>query len=209
MTLPLFPDRTPVVHRGLDEGREPLDAYYTPFRAARACCAALREVGVAPVASVLEPAAGGGAWVDAAREVWPDVWVTAIDIDPAAAGLRNADVSQVGDFLTSRWVETGEYDLVLGNRPYHDELGDWVERGLRLAPAVAFLERGTILGSVERSAWWQTCPPSDVWVLAPRPRWEGPGAREASDTVDSVLVLWRRGMTATRLRWLRWGSRCV
>lgn len=202
MNLALFPE-----HVGPDRvaGREEGDRYYTPFAAALACCEAVRSVGVASVASALEPAVGGGAWVEAMRATWPRVWVTACDIDPDAPGLRVSDAAQRGDFLSSRWVETGEYDVILGNRPYHDELGEWVERALKLAPVVGFLERGTILGSVERSAWWQTCPPSDVWVLAPRPRWEGPGALPNSDSVDSVFVLWRRDVVETRLRWLRWG----
>ena len=213
MNLALFPEHVGPL-RGLDDGREALDAYWTPPTCAVACCEAIRAAGVAKVPALLEPAVGGGAWVDAARKVWPKVYVAACDIDPEAPGLRRADVAQVTDFTASSWVDAGRYSLVLGNPPYGDGIVRWFDRALDLAPNVAFLLRGTILGSAERMPWWEAHPPSDVWVLSPRPQWGGPGARSTTDTVDSLLVLWRqppraqhgrRDVVETRLRWLRWG----
>ncbi len=208
MSLALFPSHVPAPVA--TEGRDTLDRYYTPLPAALACCRALREAGLSTVPSMLEPAVGAGAWVTAARRVWPEVYVSACDLDPAADGLALADVAQVADFTDSRWVEQGDYALVAGNRPYADPLQRWVDRALELAPAVAFLERGTILGSDERLAWWQANPPTHVWVLAQRPRWGGMSPHYGGDSSDTVLVLWRRRpkrarrSVTTRLHWLGW-----
>lgn len=186
-----------------DGERAELDAYWTPLACARACCAVLRpRVGAT---RILEPAVGGGAWVQAARETWPGATVDAIDLDASAPGLAAADAHVIGDFLST----TGRgYGLVLGNPPYGGDLVGWVERARDAGAAVAFLLRSTFLGSVSRSSFWLQHQPTDVWVLAPRPRWEGPGSRPTTDTADSILVLWRQGLPvpglSPRLHWLRW-----
>lgn len=203
--MSLFPSVTGPDRQIEGSERDTLDAYWTPLSCARACCEALRDQTRVFPGTVLEPSVGGGAWVLAARQTWPAVQVDAIDIDSAAPGLALADAHVVGDF---RRLPPMVYGLVLGNRPYGDDLVEWVELARRCAPRVAFLERATILGSLARSEWWERNPPTDVWVLAPRPKWGGPGARTATDTADSVLVLWQADRpvagVATRLHWLRW-----
>lgn len=207
----LFPGRTGPDRRVEGGERETLDAYWTPRAAAVACLEAIVDAG-GPVGwlppidprRVLEPAVGGGSWVLAAREVWPRAQVAALDLDPTAPGLDLADESWVADFLST---DTPRVDAIVGNPPYAGDIVAWFDRSLELAPVVAYLLRSTVLGSLERSTWWAAHRPAGVWTLAPRPRWQGPGGRQESDTCDSVLVVWVAGLDDTRHRWLRWEPR--
>ena len=93
--------------------RRALDAYYTPNSLA------VRLVGLLPIRSgdnVLEPHAGNGAFVKAARAT--DATVTACDINGNAAGLAFANEHRVGNFLTTSWSPAP--DWVLGNPPFRD-----------------------------------------------------------------------------------------
>lgn len=185
-----------------DEERAPFDAYYTPDRHARALLWWTWERLIGPRLSVLEPSVGGGAWVRAARDVWPEATVTGMDLDPNALGLRQVDVPLVGDFLTGPLPQ--HYQIVIGNPPYGGDLVAWIDRARSVGSIVGFLLRSTFLGSAQRLSWWRERPPSDVVIVLPRPRWEGPGARTATDTCDSVWVLWREGFQGQqpRLHWL-------
>ncbi|MEO0603689.1 MAG: hypothetical protein AAF211_19785, partial [Myxococcota bacterium] len=171
-------------------GRAQLDACWTPDAGAAACARFLDLRGLEGL-RILEPAVGGGAWVRAARTVWPDSAVTGIDIDPEAPGLPGAHKAEVGDFLT----HTDEtYDLVLGNPPYaSDLLLPWLDHSLKLAPVVAYLLRETITGTQTRLSWWLAHRPAFVVKICPRPKWEGPGARDTADRADTILVVWVRG----------------
>lgn len=202
----LFPEHIGPDRR-LEMGeRDPLDAYWTPFACALACCQAIVDAEldclppITPV-HVLEPAVGGGSWVRAVRQVWPEAITHAVDLDPESPGLRMADRQRVGDFLELR---LDRRDMVIGNPPYGGDITRWLDRSLELAPVVAYLLRSTVLGSSDRAPWWLAHPPAVVWTLSPRPRWQGPGRRPESDTCDSVLVLWVEGQTDTRHRWLPW-----
>jgi hypothetical protein len=170
--------------------------------------------------SMLEPSVGGGAWVGAARCVLPTAWVHRVDLDPNAPGLTQ-DVRRIstkrkeeavcGNFLHLNFVGAGT-DCVFGNPPYspgiagrsatRDPLTWWFDRSLTIAPVVGYLLRGTALGSVERLPWWRANPPACIWTVSQRPAWEGPGARAESDSSDPAFVLWIRGVTDTRHRWL-------
>lgn len=178
------------------------DAYWTPLACARACVGVLEQT-VLDHKAVLEPAVGGGAWARALRTSGVQCDIHVIDIDPAAPGLTGPyhDYAHVADFMAE--VFRG-VDVILGNPPYSGDLLAWLDRSLQIAPVVGYLLRSTVLGSRERVAWWQQHPPAYVYTLVPRPKWEGPGARETTDTTDSVFVLWLRGHTDTRLRWLEW-----
>lgn len=195
-----------------NDQRAELDAYWTPDMHARGLMRWLSRVngdvgmwGTPGPVRVLEPAAGGGAWLRACRELWPRVELSAIDIDPKAPGLALADRAKVEDFLAmpTESLSSPPYSLVVGNPPYGADLVRWIDQSRRLAPVVAYLLRSTFLGAAERLSWWREHPPSDVVVVLPRPAWEGPGARESTDRVDSVFVLWREGWPGdTQLHWL-------
>ena len=148
--------------------RRPLDAYYTPP------ALALRLVGVAqiePGESVLEPHAGGGAFVSALLA--SGLTVSALDVNPDAPGLALVPEERrfVGDFLTHKH----EYDWVIGNPPYSDAEAH-VRHALSIARVgVAFLLRLAFLESASREAFWKQYPATDVHVLSRRPSFTGGG----------------------------------
>ncbi len=195
-----------------NDQRAALDGYWTPDACALACTRAVASVLPRAPRTILEPAAGGGAWVRAAREVWgPVPWIEAWDLDGKAPALTE----DVGASEAHRYDYLGtaahRFDLVLGNPPYaRDAFQAWLDKPLTHAGAVAWLLRSTALGSAKRAAWWGAHAPSHVWVLSTRPRWGGPGARPSSDSVDSVLVLWQPSLArggarvVTRLGWIDW-----
>lgn len=192
--------------------RAALDAYWTPDACALGCVRALAAVLPRAPRTILEPAAGGGSWVRAARAVWGKrPWIEAWDVDPKAPALTDdvgASMAHRHDYLTATPLDC---DLVLGNPPYaRAEFQAWLDRPLTHARAVAWLLRSTALGSGKRAAWWPANPPSHIWTLCTRPRWQGPGARPSSDAVDSVLVLWQPSLyrggarVIPRHGWIDW-----
>ncbi|HYF26545.1 MAG TPA: hypothetical protein VD931_12470 [Baekduia sp.] len=231
MTQPALPGLSaPLARREAGSTRDPLDRYYTPVPCTTACLRAidefLGELGIDAPARWLEPSVGAGGWLPASRLVWPWADVDRVDIDPAALGLsadlRPTEAAYACDFTLGDIGPAGDedwYDAVGGNPPYNDTdaesardrrerarwLCEWVDRSLSFAPIVWNLLRGTALGSIERAPWWRGAgAPACVWTLAPRVPWEGPGAHESGDSVDQHLVLWVRGETDTRHRWLAW-----
>ena len=214
-----LPVSTPAVSQVEDEHtdlpndeRAKNDAYYTPDLHARALVRWLSQhvyAGQDPQ-RILEPSVGGGAWLRACRDQWPEAHLRAADINSDAAGLSLADRARVGDFMA---LDLESADLIVGNPPYGDEdldraaararLVAWIDRSRELAPVVGYLMRSTFLGAMDRLEWWQRRPPTDVIVVLPRPAWEGPGKRAATDRVDSLFIVWRGAVAgSTRLHWL-------
>lgn len=190
--------------------RAQFDAYYTPIDCAVACVEAL-SLFVPPPMVVMEPAVGGGSWVVASRQVWPGAHIQAMDLDPTAPGLFMADVRNVGDYLTSSWVTAGpRSSLTLGNPPYKGDVTKWIDRAREHSSYVAFLLRGTILGSGRRYPWWQANKPICIWTLAERPQWGGKNAHASTDMLSPVLVLWGPRAVGVQPvpqhRWLSWKS---
>ncbi|NBV61810.1 MAG: class I SAM-dependent methyltransferase [Rhodobacteraceae bacterium] len=158
--------------------RRPLDRYYTPDDLARAC------VGTLPCLdglTVLEPSAGGGAFIRALRAHSSRARLVALDIDSEALARAEIDVETV-DFL--RWREGGfkRCDWVVGNPPFA-EAQEHVEAALRVARVgVAMLLRLAFLESAERLDFW-TGPGAgldEVRVLAHRPSFTGGGTDSAA-----------------------------
>ena len=157
--------------------RRPLDAYYTPDALASALVGVLP---IAPVARVLEPHAGGGAFVRAlvGRGVGR---VLAADVDPCAPIFLDPPRTGVTlcpgcDFLGFAW---NDIDWIVGNPPFRG-LEAHVEHALTLAPNVAFLLRLAVMESKGRVPLWQTWPLRHVWVLAERPSFTDGGTDSAA-----------------------------
>ena len=150
------------------------DAYYTPPDLAQALVARL---GLGVGVRVLEPSAGGGAFVRALMSAGSDV--TPMDVDPAAVGLRQGHhPGIVGDFLDLPVVGY-DYDWVVGNPPYrHAE--EHIRKALLHAPRVAFLLRLGFLESRKRYPFWRDHPAHRVYVLAERPSFTGGGTDSAA-----------------------------
>lgn len=122
--------------------------------------------------AILEPSAGSGAFVRAARACWPGARVTAIEPDPdKRLTLHNAgtDTAHVGTLET--FAHAPVYDLILGNPPY-----SLAQRHVALcldllAPggSLVFLLRLAFLASQKRAAFLRANPPLRVDVLSGRP----------------------------------------
>ena len=161
-------------------------------------------------ASVLEPAAGAGALVDAVLAARPMARVTALELDPT--WVRHLTVAYVrepvrvleGDFLTTTLAPV---DVVCMNPPYESGLdGAFLERAMELAPRVVALLRLNALVGQERHerVWSRTL--SDVAELIEVAKaldgllmveqdveflWSTPGERVWADEGFSVEV-WPR-----------------
>ena len=177
--------------------RVTLDAYYTPDAVAVSCVAA---TPIADHASVLEPHAGGGAFLRAL--VRPGRKVAALDINPDAPGLRSPGIesSEVDDFLT--W-DPGQYrpDWTVGNPPFVGAEAH-VRRALSLSRVgCAFLLRLAFLESAERVPFWRDHPPATVLVFNKRPSFTG----GKTDSCAYGWFIWRKAWTArAELGWLKW-----
>lgn len=113
--------------------RAPRDAYYTPDPVALGCARLIaRHIRPATPAVVVEPSVGGGAWVRAVGEVWPDARTVTNDLDPAAEAHHHGDWLDESHrytvMLGARWTPRHPTGLdpqpgpvaIVGNPPYHD-----------------------------------------------------------------------------------------
>lgn len=97
-----------------------LGTFYTPINLALALCQMLdRDLG-GPAGWVLEPSVGAGAFVRAAKALWPSCRVLGVDVDRNAPGLALCDETFVGDFLS--WNPSRLFDVVVGNPPFSVQL---------------------------------------------------------------------------------------
>lgn len=179
------------------------DAYLTPDALALAIAAAVRDA-FGDFDAVIEPSAGAGAFVRAARATWRRAKIVAVEPFDAAsvpplAGMvatplhdAGADVVRRERWETARefWEGAGERTLTIGNPPF--ALG---EAHLRLAlersrpgDVVAMLFRASMLASTTRvRGLWRAWSPARVWHLAPRPSFTPDGA---SDSSEYVAIAW-------------------
>ena len=144
-----------------------LDAYYTPRKLASFL------VGLLPIQPhdlILEPSAGGGAFV--AALVQKSSQVVAIDLNPDAPALEMVG-SAVCDFLEV--LPPNPPDWIIGNPPYFNAL-DHVKHAIDCSDRhVCFLLRLSFLESKRRVDFWKRNPCRKVFVLAERPSFTGMG----------------------------------
>jgi len=170
--------------------RRALDAYYTPPALALACVTTiwdLLNIG----REVLEPQAGGGAFVDALLE-FPSLEVIACDLNPSAPGLDRAFLaaSIVGDALSL----TGPYPWVVGNPPYGAEAEEHVRAALEISEmGCAFLLRSDWIA---RRLKDPSLRPAICYAISPRPSF---GALDPAGGVS-----WPGGTDATEYAWAIW-----
>jgi hypothetical protein len=145
--------------------RRPLDAYYTPDALASSLVGLLP---IEPTDTVMEPHAGGGAFV---RALLPRAHrVIGCDVNPDAPGLGLCHSAHRGSFLDcgigARWI--------VGNPPFRG-FEEHLDHALVLGRHVAFLLRLAVMESQSRADMWQRWPLRRVWVLARRPSFTGGG----------------------------------
>lgn len=180
---------------------DPLDRHYTPLPLARVIVAALDEILDDTPRFIVEPSAGSGSFLAAAREVWPDAFMLAVDIDPGSSAREHAD-----RFVNRDWLEVSreirDVDLILGNPPFKGTTGiAHVEQCVRTHPAavVSLILPWSFLGGVERWSHLMAGAnrPEMAWPITPRP-W-GDKVRETANFV------WREPVDATLVQSMpRW-----
>ena len=188
------------------EDRVPLDAYMTDDDVALAL--AWRVAATYRPALIVEPSAGCGAFVRAARAAWAHVpiWAVEIDKNVPAGALLDSGASSV---YYEDWVSWARSSprvlsrpagpvLIIGNPPFslheaHVRAAlQWMEPGDQLA----FLLRLNALGSHERVSLWANSPLVDVATIVPRPSFNG-GA--GTDGTEYALFRWIKGYEGPRL----------
>lgn len=181
--------------------RRELDAYQTPAPLAREIVRTLARRLKLTCPEVIEPSAGTGTFVQAAREEWPGAHVTAIDIDPECHGAlvrAGADMVLVGDWPeTSRSLALEQDEtrpprrIILGNPPFR-QAEEHIEAGLELllpGEHLAFLLRVNFLGSAARVPFWRKGGLLWLSTIAPRPSFTGGG----TDGTEYALFTWKKG----------------
>ena len=105
---------------------------------------------------MLEPSAGWGALIDAARKRWPEIEVTALEADPLnVATLRAKGYAVIGyDFLTHEFFGQ-RFDIILMNPPFSTKADRnvWVAH---LRKAFDLLAPDGELSCIVPSGMWQT-----------------------------------------------------
>jgi len=135
--------------------RDPLDYYATPPELVEVM---LDAAGPGPFGSLLDPAAGDGRLLRAARDRWSEAAVCAIDIDPSRARqiargnpsweVRQADFLGGGQEATERSEGPTRSNLVLLNPPFSGRGGSTTTVGsgsdrVQCSRAMAFLLQAT------------------------------------------------------------------
>lgn len=157
------------------------DAYYTPDDLA-AKLVYLLSARLLPGCRVLEPSAGGGAFVRALLPYERVCSIHALDVDPDAPalsmpGTNKNYMTSCADFLNLPVRNFPHW--VIGNPPFEDA-EKHVRHAMRLAKnGVAFLLRLAFLESVKREAFWGEHPCSDIVVLTKRPCFTGNGKTDS------------------------------
>lgn len=227
-SIPKFDKRRPVkaVKRGLMSKassrskahvRLKDDAYFSPRPLAKAIVDRLvplmhtRTIESEPVRHILEPSAGDGAFVEAAKAAWPHARITALE--PNRISSSSFHLTQHRTTFEA-WCAAREkskaaklamprdIDLVIGNPPY--SLAEaHVTLARQTSPVVAFLLRLSFLGSQERERTLWSAPGLRYLIpIARRPSFTGGG----SDACEYAVFIWERGFAgnAELLPHLKW-----
>jgi len=185
--------------------RKPNDAYYTSDALADAIVSQLwkhlplyfgpaipdecRE-GRAP--RILEPSAGGGAFVRAARRWWSSIHITAVEPHNEDEALKTADVVYKRTIEEQCALHDGlRYTLALGNPPYN-LAESHVNLVRRVSFYTAFLLRLSFLGSQRRASTIYKEPGLRYLLpLAQRPSFTSGG----TDNSEYAVFVWEHGWT--------------
>ncbi len=185
------------VRPGQVQPRRDRDAYTTPYPHAQAICRRLSMLIPSP-SRIVEPSAGSGSFVRAAKVVWPESMVMAVDLhEKHHADLTHAGATSyvIGDWLKQD-VAGFKPDLILGNPPFslaEAHIGHALG-GLEDGKHLAFLLPVTFLCGQKRarSMWTKPSPFGGLRYFGPiaqRPSFSGGG----TDMVEYGIFIWERG----------------
>lgn len=195
---------------GGERPRNAADFYPTPDALALAIAQRIREE-FGEVGQIVEPSAGAGAFVRAARAMWPGAWIQAIEPGSRhgpALCEAGADVVRqlIWEDAVGRLIQASlGPNLVLGNPPF-----SLAEAHVRIAldrmrdgDVLALLLRASFLaGQARTRGLFAEAPPSHVWHVAPRPSFTGDGK---TDGAEYAVVVWTKGQRGPYAGgWLQW-----
>jgi len=164
--------------------RAPLDTYITPLWTVHR----LLEVLSLPGGLWMDPCAGSGNIVQAARMLRPEVRWKSYEIRPECLdALVNADADPtITDF--TKVADPPKADVVLMNPPF-GLAQQFIEKCLNSASHVVVLLRLNYLGSQKRNAFMREhCP--DVYILPNRPGFTPDGK---TDSIEYAWMHFRQG----------------
>lgn len=167
------------------------DVAYTPPPVARAVVEVLRPELVG--ATVWEPYAGGGAFVDALRDGGAGI-VYATEADPLATGVHRADVGLTPWDVTRGWPWTAaKPDAIVTNPPF-SELDEHLPILLATAQRlVCLLLVGQSVAPACRDWMWETALFDEQLWSRERIPFEGPGRNGANtDMREYAALVWRK-----------------
>ena len=169
---------------------DPLGRSYTPDHVALAIVQRLRSLWAAgqPL-SIVEPCAGGGAFLRAALESGPVHGLVALDISSDAPALRDPDLrwdGYVHDAVTTL-PRSGAWDLAATNPPFGKAVGQRttlaiVDRMREAADVAAVLVPLGYLGQTGWAGRVEAC--RHVWPIVGRRVWE--------HDREMVVLVWDR-----------------
>lgn len=154
--------------------------------------------------SLLDPCAGDGAIVKAARKCRWDWYITAIEIDDFQEPhlqASGADRVIIGDCLKQR--DIGTFDCVIVNPPYSN-IEAMIWKGfehLNIGGKMACLLRLAHLTGIQRGYFLEELKPSSVHFLCNRPTFAG----NATDIGGYAWVIWDNPITKvdTTCHWIQ------
>ncbi len=176
------------------------DAYDTDPALALACVlwagSCLTRTNLLP--NVLEPTAGGGPFVRAARVTWPNSRIIAVDIDvraDEACRAAGADKVVLMDALKLPPAPISKCDLIITNPPF--KLADQLVRHfwphMHEGASLAFLLSVTFVASSDRwvpgSGLFEIAPLHYMIPIVPRPTFIG----GKSPQFEAALFVWTKG----------------
>lgn len=200
---------------------EELDVCLTPEALALEICSRLesgpcRDHYLASPFRILEPSAGNGAFVKAARQTWPEASITANEIrEECRQSLHDAGADDVDirDLNNQDICDIGP-DLIVGNPPFA-----YAEQHIRLLLAamkegafLVFLLRLGFYESHERTDFWKECPERFMAPIVPRPQYKlNSKGKPGSDSQAYGIFIWQKGFTGapTRLPHIVWREKRV
>lgn len=152
---------------------------------------------------VVEPSAGRGAFVAAARRVLDRTVILAVDSNARykpACKAAGADGFVHGKWqeVAPRWAaaRTADHALVIGNPPYSQAAQHVAATlaNLRDGDVLAYLLRINFLGSKKRLGFWRDHPATRIIPIVPRPSFHGGG----SDATEYAVFMWQPGLCETK-----------
>jgi hypothetical protein len=206
-------------HKKQDE-RQEADFYPTPDRLALASCKAVKEIVPAPD-FIIEPSAGAGAYVRAARETWgrPRFGLHAVEIRREerdgliASGADIVHICPLEEYLP-KFLPPAR-TVVVGNPPYsiaekHVQLLlDYLLPG----SFIAFLLKLGFLGTKKRAEGiWKEEPTQChyIWPILGRPSFITSDTGSTSDVNEYAMFIWEvgyRGPPIIRFPHIRWKTK--